>query len=168
MTVQGRHRKESPQKQSSEQKRKKTLTEVKNLSELPKANNHIPMDSDEDEEEPQNELGTSSNSRSTVPVLPHHQGRAASSHGPFAFKNSADEDSEQSDEYSARCQDFGRTVFSPDLHVLTDDEHWTVTLETQVWSRSQIILFCDFRKQRTTGCVKLDHYAMCAAVFVPR
>ena len=41
------------------------------------------------------------------------------------FDNCVDEDSEYSDEYSARSQDSGRTVFHPDLYVLTNDEHWT-------------------------------------------
>ena len=45
------------------------------------------MDSDEDDEEPQNEPGTSSNSQTTVPVLPLQQGPAASA-------NAGDEDSE--------------------------------------------------------------------------
>ena len=91
---------------------------------------HKSMDSDEDDEEPQNEPGSSSNSQRVVPVLPLHQGPAASSQeptassqGPAAFDNSADEDSECSDECCARSQDSGRTVFYPDLSVLTDDEH---------------------------------------------
>ena len=70
------------------------------------------------------------NSQPIVPVLPLHQGPAAksqeptaSSQGPAAFDNSSVEDSEDSDEYCARSQDSGRTVFYPDLSVLTDDEH---------------------------------------------
>ena len=62
------------------------------------------MHSDEDDEEPQHEPGTSSNSQTTVPVLPLHQGPAASSQGPAASSqgpaasaNSGDEDSEYSD-----------------------------------------------------------------------
>ena len=84
------------------------------------------MDSDEDNEEPQNEPGSSSNSQPIVPVRPLHQGPqepAASSQGPAAFDNSADEDSEYSDEKSARSQDSGRTMFYRDLSVLTDDEY---------------------------------------------
>ena len=83
------------------------------------------MDSDEDDEEPQNDPGTCPTSQPTVPVLPYYQGPAASSRGPAALDNSADEDSECSDEYSARSQASGRTVFYPDLYVLTNDEHWT-------------------------------------------
>ena len=37
-----------------------------------KAKKYKPMHSDEDDEEPQNEFGTSSNSQTTVPVLPLH------------------------------------------------------------------------------------------------
>ena len=65
-----------------------------------------------------------------VPVLLLHQGPAASSQGPAASHNSADEDSEYSDEYSARSQYSARTVLYPDLHILTNYEHWTVTAET--------------------------------------
>ena len=88
------------------------------------------MDSDEHDEEPHNEPGTSSNSQPIVPVLPLYQRPAASSQGPAAADNSVDEDSEYSDEYSARSQDSGGTVFYPDLHILTNDEYWTVTPET--------------------------------------
>ena len=76
------------------------------------------MDSNEDDEEPQNEPGTSSNSQTTIPVLPLHQGPAATSQGPVASVNSGDEDSEKSDEYSAQSQDSGRTVPYPDLCVM--------------------------------------------------
>ena len=48
-----------------------------------------------------------------VPVLPLHQGPAASSQGPAASNNAADEDSEYSDEYSARSQYSARTVLYP-------------------------------------------------------
>ena len=92
------------------------------------------MDSDEDDEKPQNEPGTASNSQTTAPVLPLHQGPAASAQGPAASANSGDQDSEKSDEYSAQSQDFGRTVLCPDLHVLTDDEHWTMTPETHKYA----------------------------------
>ena len=77
------------------------------------------MDSDDDDEEPQNEPGTSSNSQPTVPVLPY---------------NSGDEDSEHSDEYNAQSQDSERTLFYPDLYVLTNDERWTMTLETHKYA----------------------------------
>ena len=64
----------------------------------------------------------------TIPVLPLHQGPAASSKGPAASAISG-EDSEYSDEYSAQSQDSGRTVRNPDLYVLTNDEHWAMTPE---------------------------------------
>ena len=60
-----------------------------------------------------------------IPVLPLHRGPAANSLGPAASAN-------YSDEYSAQSQDSGRTVFYPDLHVLTKEEQWTVTAETSM------------------------------------
>ena len=81
------------------------------------------MDSDEDAEEHQNEPGTSSTSPPTVPVLLYHQGPAANSHGPIVLDNSADEDSENSNEYSAQSQDAQRTLYYPDVYVLTNDDH---------------------------------------------
>ena len=53
-------RKESLQEQSPQkQKGKKTMADVKKPSDLPKAKKHKPMDSDEDDEEPQDEPGHS-------------------------------------------------------------------------------------------------------------
>ena len=75
-----------------------------------KAKKYKLMDSDEDDEKPQNEPGTSSESQTTVPVLPLQQGPAARSQGPAASANSGDEDGEYSDENSAQSQDSGRTV----------------------------------------------------------
>ena len=86
------------------------------------------MNSDEDDAKPQNELGTSSDSQTTVPVQPLRQGPAARSQGPAASANSGDDDGEYSDEHSAQSQDSGRTVPYPFFNVLTDDEHWTMTL----------------------------------------
>ena len=88
------------------------------------------MDSDEDDEEPQNEPATSSTSQPFVPVLPLNQRPAVSSQGPAASANSDDENRENSDECNARSQDSGRTMLYPDLFFLTKDEHWTVTPET--------------------------------------
>ena len=73
------------------QKGKKTFTE-KQPSTPPKAKKHKSMDSDEDDEEPQNEPGLSSNSQPTVPVLPLHSEPAAISQGPAACAISGDED----------------------------------------------------------------------------
>ena len=79
---------------------------------------------------------SSSNSQTTVPVLPLHQGPAASSQGPAASSqrpaasaNSDDEDSEYSDEYSTQSQDSGRTVLYPDRYVLTNNDQGTMTPE---------------------------------------
>ena len=99
-------------------------------NELPVAKKHKSMDSGEDYEEPQSETGTSSCSQPFVPVLPLNQGPAASPRGPAASANSGDENSEYSDEYSARSQDSGGTVLYPDVDILTNDEHWTVRPET--------------------------------------
>ena len=108
------------------------------------------MDSDEDDEEPQNETGTSSNSQLTVPVLPLHQ-------GPTASAISGDEDSEYSDEYTAQSQDSGRTILCPDLNVLTNDDHWAMTPETlKNAASSRNILLCDYRTWRSTGHVQFD------------
>ena len=88
------------------------------------------MNSEEDDEETQKEAGSSSNPQPAVPVLPRHQGPAASSQGPAASAISGDEDSEYSHEYSAQSHDSGRKVFHADLYVLTNDERWTMTPET--------------------------------------
>ena len=84
---------------------KEQNTAEKQPSTPPKAKKYKPMDSDEHDEETQNERGTSSNSQTTVPVLPLQQGPAASSQGPAtssqgpaASANSEGEDSEYSDE----------------------------------------------------------------------
>ena len=110
-------------------KGQKTVAE-KQPSELPKAKKHKFMDSYEDDEEPQNEPGTSSSSSPSVPVLRYYQGPAANSQGLAASAFSGDEDSECSDEYSAQNQDSGRTVLYPDLYVLSNDEHWAMTPKT--------------------------------------
>ena len=130
-------RRQGPQKH----KEKKTIAE-KQPSTSPKAKKHKPMDSDEDDEEPLNEPGTSSHSQLTVPVLPLHQGPAASSPGPAAIAISGDEDSEYSDEYSAESQDSGRTVLYPDLNVLTNCDHWAMTTETTLQYAAAAGSFC--------------------------
>ena len=122
-------RRQDPQTQSG----KKTVAE-KQPSTPPKAKKHKSKDLDEDDEEPQNEPGTSSKSQPTVPVLSLHQGPTASSQGPASSAISGDEDSEYSDEYSAQSQDSGRTVLFPDLYVLTNYEHWTMTPETHKYA----------------------------------
>ena len=44
--------------------------------------------------------------------------------------NSGDEDSECSDEKSAQSRNSGRILYCPELYVLTNDEHSTMTPET--------------------------------------
>ena len=126
-------------------KGKKTVAE-KEPSTPPKAKKHKSKDLDEDDEEPQNETGTSSNSQHSVAVLLLHRGLAASSQLSAASAIPGDEDSEYSDEKSAQSQDSGRTVLYPDFYVLTNDEHWAMTPETQVCRSRRITLFCDNRK----------------------
>ena len=97
-----------------------------------------------------------------------NQGPAASSQGPAASSNSDDENIEYSDEYSARSQDSGRTVLSPDLYILTNDEHWTVTPATHKFAAAARILFSDYGDRRTTGLKQFDYDAKCAAMTVPQ
>ena len=67
-------RSSSPQGKENRQRQrgKKTTVEVKKPRDLPKAKKkkRKPMVSDEDDEVPQNEPGTSSNTQPPVPVLP--------------------------------------------------------------------------------------------------
>ena len=109
----------SPQRHDPSQQRGKKTVAEKQPNEPPKAKKHKSTESDEDDEEPRNEPGTSSNTQPTVPMLRY---------------NSGDEDSEHSSEYSARSQDSGRTVFHPDLNVLTDEEHFTMTPATHKYA----------------------------------
>ena len=125
------------------------------------------MNSDEDDEEPQKEPGTSLNSQPTVPVLPLHHGPAASSQGPAASAISGDEVSEYCDEYSAQSQDSGRTVLYPYLLVLNNDEHWAMTPETHKYAAAAGS-FCfvttengdeqDTRNLTTMPCVQRSLY----------
>ena len=85
-------------------------------NDLPIAKKHKSMDSDD--EEPQNEPGTSSTSQPFVPMLPLNQGPAASSQGPTASAISDNENRGYSDENCVRSQDSERTVLYHDLHIL--------------------------------------------------
>ena len=130
----------------------------------PKAKKHKSMDPDEDDEEPQNEPASSPNSQPTVTVRPLRQGPAASSQGPATSAFSGDEDSEYSDEYSAQSQDSARTVLYPDLIVLTNDEHWTVTPETHKYAAAARP-FCKKENSRISTSWSLcrvfnDHYVL--------
>ena len=136
------------------------MTEVKKPSDLPKVTKYKLMNSEGEDEEPQNKPGISSNSQPIIRVLPLHQGPAASA-------NSEDEDSEYSDEKSARSQDPGRTVLCSELFVLTNDEHWTVTPETHKYAAAAGSL-CFVTTQNGEQHLQLDHFAVCAAVIKPR
>ena len=134
-------RSRSPQRKATpqRQKGKKNTAEVKKPRDLPKAKKHKPMDSDEDDEVPQNEPGTSSNTQPPVPVPPLQSGSTSSSQRTSTSTSSEDESADGEGEsgpaiQSARSHDSGRTVLHPDLYILTDDEHWTVTPETHKYA----------------------------------
>ena len=76
-------------------------------------------------------------------MLPLHQGPAASSQRLAASANSENEDSEYSD--------------------------WKVTPETHKYAAAAgYLCFVTTENKRTAGCLQHDHYAVCAAVIVPR
>ena len=139
-----RHHSRSPQNQEDTRRQgpqtpqRKKNTAKKQPCTLQKAKTYKHMDSDEDDDEPQNEPGTSPYVRQLYKqVLLFRQGPEASSQGPgaslqgrAASANSGDEDSEYSDEYNAQSQDSGTTLLDPDLYVLINDEHWKMTPET--------------------------------------
>ena len=58
-------------------------------------------------------------------------------------------------------------MLCPDLHILTNDEHWTVTPATHKFAAAAGILFSDYGDRRTTGYKQFD-YAKCAAMTVPQ
>ena len=133
------------------QKRKKTKKEVGKPNDLPLLKKHKSTDSDEDDEEPQIQPGTSSTPQPFVPVLLLNQGPAASPQGPAT---SDDENSECGDEYCARSQDSGKTLLYPDLKTLTNDEHWTVTPETNKYAaaaESFCFVTAETREQQDTN-----------------
>ena len=74
-------RRQGPQTQEG-----KESAEENQLSDVPSAKKHMSIDSGEDDEEPQNEPGTSSILHPTLQVLPLHPGPAASSQGPAASR----------------------------------------------------------------------------------
>ena len=118
-------REDSRRQDPQQQRGKKTVAEQQ-PSELPSAKKQKSIDSDEDDEEPQKEPGTTSNSEPAAPALPY---------------NSGDEDSEYSDESSAQSQNSERTLYYPDLYVLTNDEHWTTTPETHKYATAGSFCF---------------------------
>ena len=99
---------------------------MKQPSELPKAKKHKSMCPDEDDEEPENEPGTSPTCQPSEPVLPLHQGPAASSVN-IVHKARIPKDS-----------------VHPDLCVMTHDEHWTMTPEAHKYAAAAgFFFFCD-------------------------
>ena len=122
-----------------------------------------------------NELATSSNLQTTVPVPPLYQGLAASSQGPAASSqgpaasaNAGDEDSEYSDEYSAQSQDSGRTVLYSDLHVVIHCEHWAMTPETHKYAAAAgSFCFVTTGNGRQQDIYKFDHFAVPTTIIVP-
>ena len=90
----------SPQNQEDTRRRgPQTLKAKKNTAEKQpstpqKAKKKKLMDSDDDDEKPKSESGTSSNSQTTVPVLPLHQRPVASLQGPAASASCGDQDIE--------------------------------------------------------------------------
>ena len=110
----------------------KTMAEVRNPSDLPSAKKHKPMDSDEDDEEPRNEPGTSSTFQPVIPVT-----------------TSASRTSSQFARTCCQCKLWWwrQWVFAMNkvhkartpkglcsLYVLTNDVHWTVTPETHKYA----------------------------------
>ena len=59
-------------------------------------------------------------------------------------------------------------MLCPDLKILTNDEHWTVTPETHKFAAAAGILFSDYGDRRTTGLKQFDYYAKCADMTVPQ
>ena len=74
-TAQGHHKNKNSHedRNHNNKKGKKTVAEEQ-PSEPPKAKTHKSVDSDEDDDEPQNEPGTFSNTQPTVPVFPYNSG----------------------------------------------------------------------------------------------
>ena len=185
-------RSRSPQGKESTQrlKGKKNTAEVKNPRDLPKAKKHRPMDSDEDDEVPQNEPGTSSHTQPPVPVLPLQSGSASSSHGPSTSTtltnsqrmststSSEDESADNDDAHgeaesgpaSARSHDSRRTVLFPDRYVLTNDEHWTMTPEAHKHAAAAAGSCCFVATENgeQQDIFQFDYFSKCAAITVPR
>ena len=119
------------------------------------------------------EPGTSSNTQPIVPVLLLQQGPAASTNSENEYTEDGDDEYGYAESgpavQSARSHDSGRTVLCPDLYVLTNDEHWTVTRETHKYAAAAgSFCFVTTENGKTTGFPQLVNYAVCAAVVVPR
>ena len=59
-------------------------------------------------------------------------------------------------------------MLCPDLKILANDEHWTVTAETHKFAAAAGILFSDYGDWRTTGYKQFEYDAKCAAMTVPQ
>ena len=112
-------RKESPQRQ----KGKKTTAEVKKPSDLPKAKKHKSMDSDEDDEVPQNEPGTSSNTQPRVPVLPLQSGARRGDTTGGQIRSTTSSQGPSTSATSTSSQRTSTSTSSEDESTDNDDEH---------------------------------------------
>ena len=79
----------------------RATVQINSLCVLDRCTDLVSLYSLKKEKNPQNEPGTSSNSDPTVPVLPHHQGQAASSQG-LAARITLRMKTEKTDEHSAQ------------------------------------------------------------------
>ena len=150
--------KESPQRQKGQ----KNTAEVKKPRDLPKAKKHKPMDScylsnqvleeviqwvDRSDQLPVHKVHRPGQPRS---VHKEHRPAPVLTMNPLTTMTSTEKENLAQQYRSARSHDSRRTVFYPDLYVLTNNEHWTMTAtSTQVCSRNQAILF-------RTGSLQLD------------
>ena len=155
-------RRQGPQKQKGNK-----IVAEKQPSELPKARKHKSMDSDEDEEKPQNELGN--HFKLSNPLYQYS----------FIIKDKQQVFKDQLSLTTLRMKTvsiamnsvhYVRTpkgLFHQDLNVLTNDENWTMTQETQVCSSSRIILLCGLLKMEIKRTLQIDHYAVRTTFIVP-
>ena len=112
-------RKESPQRQ----KGKKTTAEVKKPSDLPKAKKHKPVDSDEDDQVPQNEPGTYSNTQPPVPVLPLQSGARRGDTMGGQIRSTTSSQGPSTGATSTSSQGTSTSTSSEDESTDNDDEH---------------------------------------------
>ena len=114
----------SPQRsESANRRRKETTAELKKPSDLPESKRHVPTDSDEDVEVPQNEPGTFSITQPSVPLFSLQAGSTSSSYGPSISTTSASslrtssstsfEDASVDDDYEDGEGESGPAIRSP-------------------------------------------------------
>ena len=141
MTVQGRHR---DKKVHQNRRGRKPWRKSRSRVFCQKQRSISPWTQMKTMKNLKNEPGTSSNTQPTVPVLPLPPRSATSPQGPSTSTSSEDESTDDDDEHgeresgpaiqSARSHDSRRTVLYPDLRVLTNVEHWTMTPETHKYA----------------------------------